>query len=289
MKLSFEFFPPRSDAQQRRFWRTLGALETLTPEFVSLTWGALGSDQSANLTLLSELQKTGTPVAAHLTCCGQTESAMRKTLNQLRAIDIQHIVALRGDLAPGHEVAQHDMRHAIDLVKLIRAESDQYQHTTQISVAAYPNTHPDAISPDDDLHRLKQKLDAGASRALTQFFFNADSYLRWRDSASKAGIKQSIVPGILPIHDIEKVVSFSKKCGTDVPKTLIDSFNQYNDKASLQQLAIEQAVTLCHTLHREGVNEFHLYTMNQSDLAWHVGCLLKGKETFTDFTTDSAA
>ena len=289
MKLSFEFFPPRSTTQQRRFWRTLGALETLSPEFVSITWGALGTDQSASLAILSELQETGIPIAAHLTCYGQTETTMRKTLTQLRANDIQHIVALRGDSAAGQVIPANGMKHAIDLVTLIRSESDKDQSATEISVAAYPDTHPDAASTDDDLRHLQAKLDAGATRALTQFFFNAENFFRWRDKALAAGIKQTIVPGILPIHDIQKVLSFSKKCGANVPKKLIESFSRYTDKESLQQLAIEQAYDLCQTIHREGVNEFHFYTLNQSDLAWHVGCLLKGKHKLQDLVLDSAA
>ncbi len=288
MKLSFEFFPPRSPAQQRRFWRTLGTIETLAPEFVSITWGALGSDQAASLDLLAELQKTDIPIAAHLTCCGQTKSAMRETLSQLLALDIKHFVALRGDLPEG-QVNNQGMAHAIDLVKLISSESDKHQHATQISVAAYPETHPDANSAEDDLYHLKQKLDAGATRALTQFFFDADSYLQWRDKVVSAGITKDIVPGILPIHDIQKVQSFSEKCGAIVPKELIESFNRYSDKDSLQQLAVEHAYDLCQTLHHEGVDGFHFYTMNQSDLAWRVGCLLKGKEKFEDLLLDTAA
>ncbi len=289
MKLSFEFFPPRSTAQHRRFWRTLGALETLSPEFVSLTWGALGTDQSASLELLSELQKTGIPIAAHLTCCGNTEITMRETLSQLRAMDIQHIVALRGDIPEGQTVVENGMKHAIDLVKLIRTESANTQNTTQISVAAYPDTHPDATSADDDLYHLQQKLDAGATRALTQFFFDADRYLRWRDKVVAAGIKQDIVPGILPIHDMQKVLKFSNNCGARIPKELLESFGRYSDKESLQQLAIEQSYELCQTLHHEGIDEFHFYTLNHSDLAWHVGCLLKGKEKFKDLVLETAA
>ncbi len=289
MKLSFEFFPPRSTAQQQRFWRTLGTLETLSPEFVSITWGALGTDQSASLELLSEVQKTGVPIAAHLTCCGQTEAAMSQTLSGLRAKGIEHIVALRGDAAEGQAVADNHMKHAVDLVRLIGRESENNQCVTEISVAAYPEIHPDAASAKDDLYYLQQKLDAGATRALTQFFFNADSYLRWRDKVTAVGIKQDIVPGILPIHDIQKVVSFSEKCGANVPQALIESFNSYSDKESLYQLAIQQSYELCQTLHQEGVDEFHFYTLNQSDLAWQVGCLLKGKEKFVDLILDSAA
>lgn len=288
MKLSFEFFPPRSPAQQQRFWRTLGTIETLSPEFVSITWGALGSDQLASLDLLAELQKTDIPIAAHLTCSGQSESTLRETLSQLRAIDIHHIVALRGDMPEGQSV-DNGMTHAIDLIKLIRSESNNHKHVTDISVAAYPETHPDANSAQDDLYHLKQKLEAGATRALTQFFFDAESYLKWRDKVVSTGIKQDIVPGILPIHDIQKVQSFSEKCGANVPKELLEAFNRYSDKDSLQQLAIEHAYQLCQTLHHEGVDEFHFYTMNQSDLAWRVGCLLKGKEKFEDLLFDTAA
>lgn len=282
MKLSFEFFPPRSDAQLRRFWRTIGCLETLTPEFVSITWGALGTEQDASLTTLADLQDISTPVAAHLTCSGQSEDALRKTLSQLREHGIGHIVALRGDQPEDHQAKAGTMNHAIDLVKLINTYSAENNHDTEISVAAYPETHPEASSSTDDLVHLHAKLEAGAQRAITQFFFNADSFLSWRDEAVAVGISKPIVPGILPIHNLEKIMAFSEKCGATVPQTLINRFERYKDPASQHDVAVEHAYELCQTLSKEGIDDFHFYTLNQSDLSWHVCCLLKGKDKLID-------
>jgi len=273
--ISFEFFPPRTDVQARRFWRTLGCLETLSPSWVSVTYGALGSASQASLDVVGALGKdTSVPVAAHLTCGGQTAEELNKVLDELEGLGIKRIVALRGDSAAEAEQSQSGpvLQHASELVELLAARPH-----IDVSVAAYPEVHPEADNAESDLYWLKTKLDAGASRALTQFFFEADVFLRWRDRAARYGIDKPLVPGILPIHDIEKVVDFSGRCGAHVPASIVKRFNAATDPQSRRSLAIEQCVELCRQLRKEGVNDFHLYTLNQSDLAYAVSRELCGQ------------
>jgi len=271
--LSFEFFPPRSDAQSRRFWQTLGCLETLAPEWFSVTYGALGSGCKASMETVDQLSKESTtPVAAHLTCAGQTRAQLLSVLEQFKANGVQHVVALRGDKTNAASGGKfYNLKYASELVELI-AESGDFE----ISVAAYPEVHPEATSAETDLYVLKQKFDAGASRALTQFFFEPDVFLRWRDMAVSYGIDGLLIPGILPIHDINKVVDFSRRCGATVPDALIQRFNNTNSEQAAREMSIEHCVDLCETLRHEGVDDFHLYTLNQSDLSYEVAKALLG-------------
>ncbi len=303
--LSFEFFPPRSDAQQRRFWQTLGCLQTLKPSYISMTWGALGSTSQASLDVLENLVKDATvPVTAHLSCSGQTEAQMLVMIEKLKALGINRFLALRGDnsatetgasttsatgtdtakgaaavskdsagsAADNQAPAEPTLAHASDLVRLLARDTSR-----DITVAAYPEVHPEAPSADADLFRLKEKLDAGATRAITQFFFEADTFLRFRDRASGIGIQQTLVPGILPIHDIQKVADFSSRCGATVPDHLFTRFSTADSEESRRSAAVEQCVELCQRLRREGVNEFHLYTLNQAPLAYDVSRELMGR------------
>ncbi|MGQ7848674.1 methylenetetrahydrofolate reductase [Granulosicoccus sp. 3-233] len=295
LSLSFEFFPPRSEAQQRRFWQTLGCLQTLNPAYISMTWGALGSTSQASLDVLEHLVKDATvPVTAHLSCSGQTEAQMSVMIEQLRALGITRFLALRGDnsatetdaAANAGNVAnttlgtgagtqaggEPTLAHASDLVRLLARDTSR-----DITVAAYPEVHPEAPSADADLFRLKEKLDAGASRAITQFFFEADTFLRFRDRAVGIGIQQTLVPGILPIHDIQKVADFGSRCGATVPDHLFTRFAKADSAESRRSAAVEQCVEMCQRLRREGVSEFHLYTLNQAPLAYKVSRELMGR------------
>lgn len=297
-RLSFEFFPPRSEAQQRRLWRTLGCLETLAPEFISVTWGALGSQSEASLDLLGKLvADTRIPVAAHLTCAGQTRPQMLDLLDHIEALGIQHLVVLRGDAGAEGDTAtgQGDLdrcdvvlEHASDLVALIAERNASSTHTFDMSVAAYPEIHPDATSAESDLHWLQQKLDSGASRAITQFFFDPATFLRWRDSAVSSGIDKPLIPGILPIHDIDKVLAFSNKCGATVPSDVAARFKQA-DATSRTAIAVEECLALCDVLSTEGVEDFHLYTLNQSSLAWTVGLELAGIDPMASLQKKASA
>ena len=276
LNLSYEFFPPRSEAQQRRFWHTLGCLQTLNPSYISMTWGALGSDSQASVDVLTHLLKDGrTPVTAHVTCAGQTETQMRQTISQLEAMGISGFLALRGDGRPGAEKpigGEPTLKHASDLVSLLAEKKGR-----KISVAAYPEVHPESDSVKNDLKWLAHKLNAGASKAVTQFFFDPATFLKFRDEAVAAGIEAVLVPGILPIHDIQKVQDFSSKCGATVPSEITNRFNKAITAQSLHDAAVEQCVDLCNTLRSEGVDEFHLYTLNQSSLSYAVSCELLGK------------
>ena len=287
-KLSFEFFPPRNDAQKRKFWHTLGCLETLNPEWVSVTWGALGADNQPSLDVLRELESESTmPVAAHLTCYGCTPANLLRRLTALQSMGVNHIVALRGDKPNELDQARQSrkasnqlpvnsglksrpvetLKYAEELVALISQASGM-----DISVAGYPEKHPESKDAESDLLNLKHKLDAGASRALTQFFFKADTFLTWRDKAVSMGIDKPLVPGILPIHDIERLQVFARRCGTHVPAWLVAKFDKCGtNEAAHHALALDLASELCETLQAEGVNDFHIYTLNQSNLAYSLG------------------
>lgn len=271
--LSFEFFPPRTEAQSARFWRTLGCLETMSPDWYSVTYGALGSASEASVNIVGELQKASKiPVAAHLTCAGQTRAELLDTLAEFKAMNVKRIVALRGDKTDANAKSKfYKLRYANELVELI-AETGDFD----ISVAAYPEVHPEAESAESDMLALKQKLDAGASRALTQFFFEPEIFLRWRDAAVKYGIDKPLVPGILPIHDIDKVLNFSSRCAATVPPALIERFRKATSDEARHALSLEHAVDLCEALQSEGVDAFHLYTLNQSSLSFEVSKELVG-------------
>ena len=269
-KISFEFFPPRSEAQRLKFTETFQALEALRPEYASITWGALGTSSQASIDLLGDLIKTSKiPLASHLTCVGHTEQSMQATIAQLEGLGIKRFVALRGDKpddAPNHaKLEKGELQHASQLVELLAQNSQR-----DISVAAYPESHPEATSDDQDILWLKHKLDNGAQRAITQFFFSADTYLRFRDRAVAAGITQELVPGILPINNIDKVMQFSAQCGAHVPAGLVERFGKATDEQAAEDCAVEQCVELVQTLEKEGVKSFHLYTLNQAQLSERV-------------------
>lgn len=275
--LSFEFFPPRSDAQQRRFWHTLGCLETLNPSYISMTWGALGTASQASLDILELLVKeTKVPVTAHISCAGQSHEGLLENIASLEKLGVNRFLALRGDLGT-EKAVQGGPSHASDLVTVLAQNSDR-----DISVAAYPEVHPESSSSADDIHWLKHKLDAGAQRAITQFFFEAETFLRFRDKAVAAGISQTLVPGILPVHDIAKVQSFSAKCGASVSSSLVQQFEKATSDSAKATAAIEHSVELCNELRREGVDEFHIYTLNQAPLSYALSCELMGKRRGVD-------
>ena len=262
-KLSFEFFPARNANMEHNLWRSMGQLELLSPEFFSMTYGALGSQRDHSISAVATMCKQQpVPVAAHLTSAGHTREYMLELAQHFHDEGVQRIVALRGD-AEGVPGAITDVA---ETVRSLRAIAD-----FDISVAAYPEVHPKALSAAADIEHLKRKLDAGANRALTQYFFEADVFLRFRDEAVKAGIEQPIVPGILPVNNLAKVESFSARCGANVP----DSFKQHfigTEAGSIeqQQIGIEQSLKLCETLLAEGVDVLHFYTLNLPNMSFEV-------------------
>ncbi len=272
--LSFEFFPPRTSLMQRKFWRTVGRLEALEPDFFSVTYGALGSGREQSLKTVKELSaESNTPVAAHLTCAGATKAELNEIINELRSYGIQGMVALRGDAedpqAP-YQAPDGGYQSVPELVEYLHRNSD-----LTLSVAAYPEGHPQADNLEADLRHLKNKLDAGADQAITQYFFESADFLRFRDRAIKIGIDKPIIPGILPIHDYHRVVEFSRRCGASIPSRYAGDFAKLEkDPQGRYELSVTLAVNLCHQLMNEGVEGFHFYTLNQTDLSHAICCEL---------------
>lgn len=266
---SYEFFPPRTITMQRRFWRALGQLERLQPEFFSMTYGALGSAKQVSIdTALAMQDETPIPVAAHLTCADSCAEQIEAVAREFNQAGIKRIVALRGDAVAGQN--NYAYGSTVEFIRRLK-EIDDFD----ISVAAYPEVHPQSVSAGQDLQHLKAKLDAGASRAITQFFFDADTFLRFRDRAVAIGIEKPIVPGILPIHDFEKVQNFAGRCGAQLPDTFEPAYNkcQGNEQATYD-LSCDLTVALCEKLVREGVEQLHLYTLNLTDMCLDISLAL---------------
>lgn len=264
-RVSFEFFPPRNDAMEQTLWRSVDTLQPYAPRFVSVTYGAGGSTRErTHDTVCRLIRETSLTPAAHLTCVGASKREVLEIAGRYRDAGIAHIVALRGDMPEGGAFAPHPegFRNAAELVAGLREVAD-----FEISVAAHPETHPDARSAEHDIDNLRRKLDAGASRAITQYFFDVETFLRFRDRAAAAGVEAPIVPGILPVTNFEQVVNFSQRCGASVPAWMTRLFADLDDDPATRQLvAAGVAVELCHALHAEGVEEFHFYTLNRAQL-----------------------
>lgn len=270
IRVSFEFFPPADAAMETTLWQSVQRLAPLSPRFVSVTYGADGSTRDRTHQLVSRIQReTSLTGAPHLTCVGATREEVLEVARQYFREGIRHIVALRGDAPQGvtqYEPHPDGYAYASDLVAGLRSVAD-----FDISVAAYPETHPEAPSAEADLDNLRKKIDAGASRAITQFFFDTDDYLRFRDRCVAAGIHVSIVPGILPITRFPQVTRFAARCGAKIPNWLAERFAGLDDDAETRRLiaanvAIEQVSRLRH----HGVDEFHFYTLNRAELTYAI-------------------
>ena len=270
VKVSFEFFPPKTEKSETTLWSTVERLAPLQPRFVSVTYGADGSTRDRTHRIVSrinaETQLTGAP---HLTCVEATAEEVDEIARGYWEEGVRHIVALRGDPPQGNDTyVPHPggYQYAVDLVTGLRNVAD-----FDISVAAYPEVHPEADSPIADLDNLKRKLDAGASRAITQFFFDADVYLRFRDLATAAGIDAPIVPGILPISNFASLQRFAAACGASVPQWLHEKFAGLDeDPETRQMISANVAIELVERLQKEGVNEFYFYTLNRAELTYAI-------------------
>jgi len=268
--VSFEFFPPADAAMEATLWQSVLRLAPLAPRFVSVTDGADGSTRDRTHQLVTRVpQETARSGAPHLTCVGASRGEVLDIARKYWDEGIRHIVALRGDAPQGAaQYVPHPDGYAYgaDLVAGLRKIAD-----FDISVAAYPETHPEATSAEDDLLNLRRKVDAGATRAITQFFFDTDDYLRFRDRCVAAGITVSIVPGILPIGRFAQVQRFAARCGARVPAALAERFAGLDDDLETRRLiAANFAIEQVSRLRRHGVDEFHFYTLNRAELTYAI-------------------
>jgi methylenetetrahydrofolate reductase (NADPH) len=272
--LSFEFFPPKNDALEAQLWTCIRRLEPLAPRFVSVTYGAGGTTQARTHATVSRIvQETALTPAAHLTCVGATREEVDEVARAYWEAGVRHIVALRGDAPAGQDVyAPHPggYAYAADLVEGLKRIG-----AFEVSVAAYPETHPTASSAQDDLDNLKRKIDAGATRAITQYFFDTDTYLRFLDRCGAAGITVPIVPGILPVSNFGQVKKFSAMCGASVPEWMGRLFfGLEEDQETRRMVAAVVAAEQVRLLQANGVDEFHFYTLNRPDLTYAIAHLL---------------
>ena len=271
--LSFEFFPPKTEALEAQLWSCIRRLEPLRPRFVSVTYGAGGSTQArTHATVARIARETALTPAAHLTCVGASRGEVDDVARQYWDAGVRHIVALRGDPPAGEAYEPHPdgYAYAADLVAGLKRVAD-----FEISVAAYPETHPAAASPDHDLDNLKRKLDAGATRAITQYFFDGHVFLGFLDRAAAAGITASLVPGIMPVSNYAQAARFSAACGTTVPAWLGRLFEGTENDAELRRMiAAIVAAEQVRLLQSNGVDEFHFYTLNRPDLTYAIAHLL---------------
>jgi methylenetetrahydrofolate reductase (NADPH) len=284
LELSFELFPPATPAGLDTMQSCVEQLAGLSPRFVSVTYGAGGSTQDRTFKSLDTiLTETQVPAAAHLTCVGKSRADVDAIVDRYVGMGVTHIVALRGDPPEGETDGRHvdGYQSAADLVAGVRRRCD-----LDISVAAYPEVHPRAASAQADMDNLKRKLDAGATQALTQFFFDADDFLRFFDRARAAGITAPIVPGIMPITNFTKVSGFSQRCGTSVPDWLSELFDGLDELPDVRELvAATVAAEQCRRLLEHGIRSFHFYTMNKPQLTAAVCRILGVRPTSTGTNT----
>jgi methylenetetrahydrofolate reductase (NADPH) len=272
--VSFEFFPPKTDAMAETLWNSIQTLAPLHPRFVSVTYGAGGSTRGrTHATVERILKETQLTPAAHLTCVGASRDEVDAVARDYWAAGVRHIVALRGDPSePGSRFEPHPdgYQNAADLVGGLKKVAP-----FDISVAAYPEIHPDSESRKFDIDNLKRKIDAGADRAITQFFFSADCFFRFRDDAAAAGLDVEIVPGILPVSNVATTRRFAQACGAKIPDWLDDLFEGLDDLPAARQLiAATVAAELCGQLYAGGVRHFHFYTLNRAELSYAICHLL---------------
>jgi len=275
-RVSFEFFPPKTEKMEEKLWDCIKRLGPLNPAYVSVTYGAGGSTRERTHATVARIRReTDLEPAAHLTCVGATREDIDAIARQYWADGIRHIVALRGDPVDGIGKAYvphpGGYAYAVDLVKGLKEIAD-----FEISVAGYPEKHPQAESLEADIECLKRKVDAGADRVITQSFFDVDVFLRFVDKARKVGISVPIVPGILPVTNFKRVQEFSNVTGTSVPAWMADLFEGLDDDPETRKLvAATVASEQCRVLYENGIKNFHFYTLNRADLTYAI-CRILG-------------
>jgi methylenetetrahydrofolate reductase (NADPH) len=272
--VSFEFFPPKNEKMEATLWESVKTLEPLAPRFVSVTYGAGGSTRERTHATVERIaRETSLAAAAHLTCVEASRAEIDEVAREYWAAGVRHIVALRGDPpVVGTPFAPHPQGYAsaADLVAGLKRVAP-----FEISVAAYPEVHPEATCPQTDLDNLKRKIDAGADRAITQFFFSPENFFRFRDAAAAAGIDAEIVPGILPVSNVAQTRKFAASCGAAIPRWMDDLFEGLDNLPAARQLvAATVAAELCGQLYAGGIRHFHFYTLNRAELAYAICHLL---------------
>jgi methylenetetrahydrofolate reductase (NADPH) len=265
INVSFEFFPPSNENMEQTLWNSIERLAPLKPKFVSVTYGACSGERDRTHDIVKRIkQDTGLTAAPHLTCIDATRDELRQIARDYWQSGIREIVALRGDLPEGSQ--QRPEMYAADLVELLKSEAD-----FDISVAAYPEVHPEAKSAQADLINLKRKVDAGANRAITQFFYDIESYLRFRDRCVTAGIDVEIVPGILPISNFKQLTRFAGMTNVHLPQWLQSMYAGLDDDPTTRNLlGASIAMDMVKVLSKEGVKDFHFYTLNRADLTYAI-------------------
>jgi methylenetetrahydrofolate reductase (NADPH) len=275
VRVSFEFFPPKTDEAEAGLWDSIGRLAPLQPTFVSVTYGAGGSTRErTQATVARMVRETALKPAAHLTCVGASKDEIDMVLDGFAEAGVRHVVALRGDPPGGvgapYEPHPQGFRSTAELVRAVRDKGD-----FEVSVSAYPEKHPESASVEADLDVLQAKVDAGATRAITQFFFDNDVYFRYLDRVRRRGIEIPILPGIVPVQNFRQTAAFATRCGASVPKWLADRFENLDEDPATRRLiaaavAAEQVIDLLD----RGVRDFHFYTMNRADLVYAICHLL---------------
>ena len=267
VNISFEFFPPKNDEMDQKLWQAISELKNLNPNFVSVTYGAGGSTRErTHQTIKKIITETDLKPAAHLTCIAASKSEIHEILENYWKIGVRHLVALRGDMpasSPNYQLHPDGYQYANELIEGIRKTDMNFE----ISVAGYPEKHPEAKSLDEDIDNLKRKVDAGANRIITQFFFDTDAYFRFVDKCQSRGINIPIVPGILPVTNVKQTKHFAKMCGAKIPKWMDKVFETLDEKRSTRKLVAGiVAAEICRSLYNNGVNDFHFYTLNRCEL-----------------------
>lgn len=261
LPVSIEFFPPKTPEGAEKLRQVRQALYALKPEFCSVTFGAGGSTQEGTFNTVRDILAEGASAASHLSCIGATRAGVREQLATLQAMGVKRLVALRGDLPSGYG-AGGEFQYASDLVSFIRAETGDSFH---IEVAAYPEIHPQARSPESDLQAFASKVKAGANSAITQYFYSADAYFRFVEDADALGVQVPVVPGIMPITSSTQLMRFSDACGAEIPRWIrlrLQAFG--DDTAAIKAFGLDVVTDLCEQLRAGGAPALHFYTMNQS-------------------------
>lgn len=260
--ISMEFFPPKTTEGADKLRAARVQLAELGPEYFSVTFGAAGSTQAGTRDTVLEIQREGHKAAPHLSCIGRSRAELREIITEYKSHGIRHIVALRGDLPSGFGGLSGEFSHASELIEFIRAETGDWFH---IEAAAYPEMHPQARSPQDDLQNFIRKIKAGANSAITQYFYNADAYFRFVDELHKAGVDVPVVAGIMPITNYTQLMRFSDMCGAEIPRWIrlkLASFG--DDSASIRAFGLDVVTQMCDRLIASGAPGLHFYTLNQA-------------------------